>query len=170
MAKKGLVDSHTPPRKALFLINFPKSSGCWPVDTWEWCASKNVTVLQAHHSQVLKLNLICRKVLINLNNQDIWIYPKQYQERKKKILQKPESLDLQSCPVALKTNESPPVRKCQHFAGDLRQHTNLWDFSTLALISTESCHFWPGMLHKRGICQIFYNSKIPKTFNITWAK
>ena len=66
MAKKGLVDSHTPPRKAMFLINFPKSSGCWPVDTWEWCASKNVTVLQAHHSQVLKLNLIWRKVLINL--------------------------------------------------------------------------------------------------------
>ena len=69
--------------------------------------------------------------------QDIWIHPKQHQKRKKKILQKPESLDLQSCPVALKTNESPPVRKCQHFAGDLRQHTNLWDFSTLALISTE---------------------------------
>ena len=92
--------------------------------------------------------------------QDIWIHPKQHQKRKKKILQKPESLDLQSCPVALKTNESPPVRKCQHFAGDLRQHTNFWDFSTLALISTESCHFWPGMLHKRGICQIFYTSQI----------
>ena len=68
MAIKDLVHSYTPPRprKALFLINFPKSSGCWPVDTWEWCASKNVTVLQAHHSQVLKLNLIWRKVLINL--------------------------------------------------------------------------------------------------------
>ena len=61
--------------------------------------------------------------------QDIWIHPKQHQKRKKKILQKPESLDLQSCPVALKTNESPPVRKCQHFAGDLRQHTNFWDFN-----------------------------------------
>ena len=110
---------------------------------------------------MLKLNLICRKVLINLNNQDIWIYPKQYQERKKKILQKPESLDLQSCPVALKTNESPPVRKCQHFAGDLRQHTNFWDFSTLALISTELCHVWPGMLYRCGICQMFYTSQIP---------
>ena len=68
MAIKDLVHSYTPPRprKALFLINFPKSSGCWPVDTWEWCASKNVTVLQAHHSQVLKLNLIWRKVLRNL--------------------------------------------------------------------------------------------------------